>query len=187
MDGYPKHLAPAFNDGGGVETPFEEWWPRVAGEFPTVPDDVARYWLHEHWGHSPYGWLPSRAFRFDPADWPLSDLALIRSRWCAFAEDHHECLEHGRYLLSAPTLKDYPTRRYMLEHGRPPARLIVLDNRAGLPDLEVPPCSPRADSLPAGYVLIEGHRRFNLALALQDRGALRALPVWLMTRRGPSG
>jgi hypothetical protein len=29
MDNYPAHLAPEFDNGGGVSTPFGEWWSRV--------------------------------------------------------------------------------------------------------------------------------------------------------------
>ena len=54
---YPEHLAPEFEEGGGVATPFYLWWERVKAEFPAVPEDGAKYWLCEHWSHSYYDWL----------------------------------------------------------------------------------------------------------------------------------
>lgn len=50
MDSYPKQLAPEFEESGAVKTPFEEWWPPVKEHFSIVPENVACYWLHEHWG-----------------------------------------------------------------------------------------------------------------------------------------
>jgi len=50
MYDYPENLAPELDDGGGVVTPFEDWWPCVKSGFPNVPDIVAREWLHRHWG-----------------------------------------------------------------------------------------------------------------------------------------
>jgi hypothetical protein len=65
MDNYPEHLKPRFDAGGGVEEPFEEWWPKGQEHFPNVPENVARYWLHEHWSHSPYSFLRSKDYTFD--------------------------------------------------------------------------------------------------------------------------
>jgi hypothetical protein len=70
MDNYPESLKPRFDAGGGVEEPYEEWWPKVHAHFPNVPENVARYWLHEHWSHSPYSFLRSKDYRFDLLSWP---------------------------------------------------------------------------------------------------------------------
>ena len=42
---------------------------------------------------------------------------------------------------------------------------------------------PRYEDLPAAYILVEGHRRFNMALYLQSVGKLNATAaLWLMER-----
>ncbi|HQS15463.1 hypothetical protein [Reyranella sp.] len=181
MDDYPEHLAPEFDEGGGVVTPFEKWWPRVAASFPTVPEAVARYWLHEHWRHSPYSHLKSRDYRFSLAEWPAADLWKVHSRWCNFCPDNLECAEHGAYLT---TLVEKPyayrTAIYMLANGDFPTPIIVLDNRDGHAIRE-----KFWESVPRGWGLIEGHRRFNLALHLQRTGHLKpAVKVWVMKRTG---
>lgn len=64
----------------------------------------------------------------------------------------------------------------MLERGEFPQPIVVLDNRDGqnVSDWQ---------NLPAAYVLIEGHTRFNIALHLQRTGRLLAtVKVWLMER-----
>ena len=178
MDDYPEHLAPEFDEGGAPATPFEDWWARVQDCFPTVPEDVARYWLYEHWRHSPFSFLRSRDYAFEAQDWAPDRVREIKSRWCDYDERHEGCRAQGEYILK---LSGYRTRTHMLAHGVPPARLIVLDNwdshlvegRGRVPEYE---------NLPTGYVLIEGHRRFNMCLALHARDQLKLLPIWLMKR-----
>ena len=92
MDDYPEHLAPEFTEGGGVATPFDEWWPN--GKFPTP--------------------------------------------------------------------------------------IVVLDNRNG--HLSAPNSKHPWQALPPHFVLIEGHRRFNLALHLQrTERRLPTVKLWVMT------
>jgi len=175
LDNYPGRLAPEFEEAGGVATPFDEWWQIVRLEFPTVPEDVARYWLHEHWGHSPYSRLPSRNYRFDLEDWPLDRLAEIRSRWDNFSADCEECRKHGDYLQG---LKNYRTSEFMTSNRVPPAALVVIDNRDG--HLNHHPEAQR-DNLPSHLILVEGHRRFNLCLSLNAQSELERCPIWLMS------
>lgn len=176
MDNYPTALAPDFDESGGVSTAFEVWWPKVNGHFKLVPEEVARYWLHEHWGNSPFAWLPSARLSFELLDWPVTSLRDIRSRWCNYHEESKDCARQGHRLLKLR----YRTAVYMNEHGCPPVPVIVLDNREGAfkrGDAFVP---QREGDLPAAYLLVEGHRRFNVGLALQEQDRLTKFPVWLM-------
>jgi hypothetical protein len=181
MDNYPEHLAPEFDEGGGVKTPFEEWWSHAREHFAHVPEDVARYWLHEHWSHSPFQWLPSKDYRFKLVKWPSSEMPLIRSGWTNWSEDHAECLEQGCDLVEKHhPAWEYPTVRYLLEHGDFPTPIVVLDNRdghlkQGQGDV------PEWEALPETYILIEGHRRFNIALYLHATQRIQpSVSVWLM-------
>jgi hypothetical protein len=145
---------------------------------PKVPEDVARYWLHEHWSHSPFSWLRSADYKFEALQWPVERIDEIHSRWCDYAVGNELCLKQGEWIL---TLSGYRTAKYMNEHGRPPARLIVMDNRdghliAGVGEI------PSYENVPAGYFLIEGHRRFNMSLTLAIQSRLIELPIWLMKR-----
>jgi hypothetical protein len=181
MDNYPDHLAPAFDESGGVQTPFEEWWTRVQASYPNVPENVARFWLHEHWRHSPYSWLPSRPYRFKLVEWLSAEIGNIVSRWCNFDPNNLECRQHGRYLLTTCRQMGYRTAAYMNDHGDFPAPIIVLDNRDNhIQGLESVPKWEKG--LPASFLLIEGHRRFNMALFLQSQGRLVEKPkAWVMT------
>lgn len=183
VDDYPSHLEPDFEEGGAVATPFPEWWSRVHSNFPTVPEEVARYWLHEHCGHSPFSHLRSKEYQFEEAIWQSSELQRISSGWCNFDKVNVVCKKHGEHLasLSGPPHL-YPTAVYMKKHGRFPTPIVVLDNRDGhlKTNSELGGLLP----LPSCFVLIEGHRRFNLALHLHEIGELKPhLKVWLMTRK----
>lgn len=182
MDNYPENLAPEFNEGGGVVTPFREWWERVRNSFPTVPENVAQYWLHEHWGGSPFGWLPSRAYSFKLTEWPADRLGDIRSRRYNYEPSNEGCLANGDYLINHCAQRGYRTAKYMAEHRNFPVPIIVLDNRDG--HLRAGHDGvPHHEDMPASFVLIEGHCRFNMALYLHSEGRFTATPnVWLMKR-----
>ncbi|WP_161855855.1 hypothetical protein [Bradyrhizobium sp. CCBAU 051011] len=176
MDDYPANLAPEFEEGGAVKTPFDEWWAQAQPSFPNVPVDVARQWLHRHWKHSPYSYLISKNYRFDQRQW--ADLKTILTRWSDFKAENAGALEKGEELVNLkPDWMPY-VPKYMLEHSKFPAPIIVLDNQDGHHDKEY----PKQHDLPSAYVLVEGHTRFNVGIYLQSAGKLNQADVWLMTR-----
>jgi hypothetical protein len=174
VDCYPEHLAPDFDEWGCVATPFDVWWARARNFFKNVPEEVAQYWIHEHWGHSPFNHLKSWEYSYERTAWPLDTLSSIRSRESGYNESNEACRLQGEFVLKNKSNK---TAQFMLEHGHPPVALIVLDNRDGhLID-------PNFDSIyPKEFLLIEGHTRFNISIALHFRKRLLSLPVWLMYR-----
>ena len=160
-----------------VKTPFDEWWPKVQSHFPNVPKNVAKQWLHRHWGHSPYCWLCSKNYRFTLVDWDSENLSEIKSESCDWGYDG--CLKHGEYLINDC---DFWLKNYMLKHGAYPEPIIVLDNRdshliRGKDNV------PAYEDIPKGYVLIEGHLRFNASLYLFQTGRFNPMSkIWLMER-----
>jgi hypothetical protein len=179
MDNFPEHLKPRFEPGGAVEEPFEEWWPKVREHFPNVPEDAARYWLHEHWNRSPYRYLISKAYEFTRAEWPAERLFEVRSTWDDYSEGSAGCVAKGKELCTQKTFGYiYETAAFVLEHGRVPAPIIVLDNRDGHHAADYPNEWP----LPLTYVLIEGHSRFNICIYLHTKGRVKNIDLWLMTK-----
>jgi len=179
MDNYPEYLAPDFDDYGAVTTPFEEWWPHVQSNFPTVPEEVAKEWLHRHWSHSPYEWIPSKQYEFELVDWPSNKLDRIRS--CLATTGHDKSIAHGKFLIEDHKLSWLS--RYMNEHNDTPTPIIVLDNRDGhlIPGVDT---TPSYAHMPTAFVLMEGHLRFNSLSYLGSIGRLReTVKVWLMKRR----
>jgi hypothetical protein len=101
MDDYPEHLSPPKDQWGGIDkNKFATWWEKVKSEFPTVPHNVGQYFLHEHWGRSPYGSMKSRAYKFEAVKWESSRLFEIRSTWDDFDPECKGCIVKGRELAT---------------------------------------------------------------------------------------
>ena len=182
MDNFPEYLQPRFEESGAVEEPFEEWWPKAKLHFRNVPDDVARHWLHQHWSHSPYAFLRSAEHKFTLVRWPSEKLLEVCSIWANFAPDNEACLAQGRYLVEEwPHKEPYRIAEYMLSHRDFPTPIIVLGNRDAHINRET--VEFEWNLIPEALVLIEGHRRFNIALYLQVTGRLKPeIDVWLMEK-----
>jgi hypothetical protein len=176
MDNYPKNLAPEFEESGAVKTPFDEWWARVQPSFPTVPENVACQWLHRHWKHSPYSYLVSKNYTFALHKWPK--LQNIRTLWSDFKAKNDGALRKGKELVKLDAGWMPYVSKYMLEHFRFPAPIIVLDNRDGHHNADY----PNEKKLPASYVLVEGHTRFNVGIYMQSIGRLEQADAWLMRK-----
>ncbi|WP_027515980.1 hypothetical protein [Bradyrhizobium sp. WSM1417] len=144
-----------------------------------MPPEVARYWLHEHWGYSSFFWLPSRLYRFDKVSWAAETLGKILSDDDDFRDEHVKTLNRGKWLVEGKEMGPYRTARYMLEHRTFPFPIVVLDNRNG----GVNGLHARSREFPKAYMLVEGHRRFSMALFLARTGRISpTVPVWLMTK-----
>lgn len=183
MDNYPGHLDPPRDEFGAVnKEAFAEWWALAAKEFPTVPENVARYWLHEHWGVSPYRYLKSRSYKFTRLAWPSPRLLDFRSTWDNYDPECQGCIKKGRQLVTDTSHGPlYWTAAYMLENRDFPVPIIVLDNRDDHHSLDYPDQYP----IPSKLILIEGHTRFNIGTFLQTVGGLNeTVDIWLMSRIG---
>ena len=114
--------------------------------------------------------------------WPSGKLFEVRSTWANFAPDNEACLAKGRELVEEwPFNKPYRTVEYMLSHRDFPTPIVVLDNRDTHINREN--VEFESDIIPEALVLIEGHRRFNIALYLQVTGRLNPeIDVWLMEK-----
>jgi hypothetical protein len=172
MDDYPEHLAPEFEESGAVKTPFGEWWSRVKDEFPNVPEIVAKDWLHRHWRHSPFSWIPSRSYEFSIENYPAEELTNVLNRIFDFEPDGHRALEQGKYICG-----DHPERpwrlapiwlvQYMRTHGNFPSPIIILDNSDNHL-VNTPEIPSYVHDHPQGLILAEGHTRHEIGLYLHS-------------------
>lgn len=185
MDRYPAPLAPRFEESGAVATPFTEWWAAVKYAFPKVPEEVARDWLHRHWSHAPFCWLPSSNYTFRRVEWASDRLSEIRSGWSDFSEDPSENVGHGRFLVEENLRQHrYELINYIVDNRTFPVTPIMLDNSDG----HLGSVAGAHFDFPAAHILIEGHLRFNIASYLASVGRLNSVvPFWLMTRVNEAG
>ncbi len=172
MDNYPQHLEPRGN-GTFEKEGFASWWPRARESFPAVPRNVARQWLHRHWGRSEFGWLPASCAQFTLERWQPADVVGVQ----IYQEGLPPYDQWGEYLIglaAQPKGWRYPVASIMNRRRRWPAPPIVWHRSA-------PIANEPYDDLPTGMLLLEGNRRTAMAKALAHRGTLGAdLPVWVL-------
>ena len=177
MDGYPSDVAPEFEEGGAVSTPFNEWWLTAKFRFPNVPEEVAREWLHRHWGHSPFSWIPSRCYAFSYERLLSNRLVEVLSGVHDFEPGGQRALDGGRYLCGDNPAHPWPLEpiwlvKFMKEQGDFPSPIVILDNRNNHL-VALPETPERYKDLPPGLILLEGHKRHEIGVYLQAIGQLR--------------
>ena len=165
--GFPVHLYPALDvDSGSPVVNFIDWWPAVKTEYPNLPEEVAREWLHRHWQYSPYKWLNLREYKFHVSKIRSDEIQRIRTGDSDFKEDNSAQINWGdNYCNNLTNMDCQPLylAQYMDEHGDFPTPIIVLDNFDGhLND----------EKYPRQLILVEGHTRFSVAMYLNDMGKL---------------
>lgn len=147
---------------------FASWYPRAQARLPNVPACVAENWIHRHWDHSPFEWLPLDRLRFRSEQWSIADVLRIEAgpNWRALGgwvglTDHHQQLHASSWVW-----RDMQTR------GTWPVPVIVLDNKDGLPN-------PFGHPLPR-WLLLEGHvRSETMRCLIAEQKALPTHIVWV--------
>ena len=148
------------------EEEFEAWYPRIAHLISHVPEDVAKNWVHRHWGHSPFEWMNLRSMSFFPETWELPRLLNLKVS-NAWSQD--ETVHGTASLASADTW----LKQCMLETRTWPCPIIVLG------DGEIARNPHRGDLV--GPVLLEGHRRLEYLHELHQMGqAADRHAVWVV-------
>ncbi|MCJ9700194.1 hypothetical protein [Bradyrhizobium sp. SHOUNA76] len=181
MDNYPKHLTPPKDEFGAVDlNKFPEWWASAKEHFSSVPENTAQFWIHENWGRSPYRYLRSKNYKFERVQWPSERLFELRTEWGNFDATLRENIEDGDYTCHNDELGEiHELPRYMMDNRSFPQPIVILDNRDGHLKREY----RGAADVPAGYILIEGHKRLNIAAYLQTTGKFGStFDAWLMTK-----
>ncbi|GHA88680.1 hypothetical protein GCM10009069_09600 [Algimonas arctica] len=176
LDNYPEELAPSFDSSGAVSTPFRDWWSAKQISFPNVPEEVAREWLHRHWGLSTFHWVPSEKYNFFREKIDSTELRKIRTSWSRFREDNTPALDQGKFICGDHPSRKWPfdkiwLEKFMRAEASFPSPIICLDNRNGhLARLQDVPAIDK--SLPNEMILVEGHTRLNIGLYLQSIDAM---------------
>ena len=142
------------------EEPFEHWYERVKDAIPWIPEEVAREWIHRHWGQTPYDYLDLTPLKFEKVIWSVPELLEVRCGERGEEEQYYRFVEiEGEWLWD-----------FMRDSTTWPTPIIVLENRQNwhkqLHDVQ----------------LLEGHRRYCFFRQLLERGtANRQHEVWLAT------
>jgi hypothetical protein len=181
MDNYPEHLGIEL-DMGSISIPFMEWWSQTKTHFANVPENVAEQWLHRHWNGSPFGYLRSANYDFELCDFASSRLAGVLSFQSFFAPNVADRIEAGGKWLENAESWHWGMPRAMIDYRDFPTPIIILDNADD--HLAREEAKARAEKIPAGLILIEGHKRLDIASYLISENRFRPIvKIWMMKRR----
>ena len=163
---WPYRIRPHIGENHDME-PFAEWFARVRQHIPNIPENVAEHWIHEHWGGSPYEFLPLQDLRFVRQCWPLSRLRDVQFG-IAWRENPID--------YTSQSMPDNPLAQLMSESGTWPEPIIVLDNANDI---------KRGTTRMGRWHLLEGHRRLDLLRRLEVKGlAAQEHEVWVVSCNG---
>lgn len=73
---WPEHLMPVGKGSLEKET-FDAWWSRNGTELRHLPPVLCEQWIHRHWKHSPFTFLPLDTLTWEERH--LSGDLLLRS------------------------------------------------------------------------------------------------------------
>ena len=160
---WPDSLKPEGEGERFDKEPFDQWWARCRTAMPHLHAQVAEQWVHRHWHHSDYAFLPLASLRSRLETWPTNTI---------LAEVHYPDTLHPDFDFEQ--LSDLHTGHTMLERGTWDYPMLVLSTPDGF--------RLWGGDYPNGrYLLIEGHLRFRFLNALSCRGgALSAHEVFVL-------
>lgn len=189
MDNYPEHLAPEFNEGGGIITPFETWWENAKSFYKNVPEEVAREWIHRHWKYSPFSWLPSKEYFFELISFPSKQLFEIQNLAYRKTERAASVIKKGEHLYHYDKISSFHREnppflwKYMRTKQKFPSPIIILDNFDD--HLSRAPYVVGED-YPTKFILVEGHTRHEIGTYMASIGEMKDfVDVYIMRKLKP--
>lgn len=169
----------AFIDDDCNLMPFDDYlrlWPSKYADFPKC---LLESWVHRHWTQFKVLWYPlgvlewryeKRTFDADQ----LMEIGACTKIMCSL--DHW-----GKELFKSKQRRETWVAKYMLQHGKAPVPLLVLEGEKKIAN---PQC-PRGEKSVTRYQLIEGHMRtaYLRAMIKENYATLSAAhEVWVATK-----
>jgi hypothetical protein len=152
---WPIELAPV-GDGTFEKESFAVWWARHNDRLSHLDPLIAEQWIHRHWYHSHFAFLPLDELRWSRESWQASKIISDVVRY-GLGNEYHPAFDYkafaarpGRPALATAAALDRGTWDYPI---------VVLSTPSGFRDIP----DDRPD---ARFVLIEGHQRMRYLNAL---------------------
>lgn len=105
---WPEHLRPRGEDTIEKET-FDCWWSRNGAELAHLPSVLCEQWIHRHWTHSPFSFLPLQTLAWLKRS--LGGEELLGSVYRAFAGELNPQFDYETFhRRGARTVIELPSR-----------------------------------------------------------------------------
>jgi len=156
---WPKFLSPFLNSSSPWPIGFDDWWQRNKAHLSHLPSDLCEQWIHRHWLHSEFTFLPLESLNYRRKTWSGSELLRSIYRWQGgllrpefdyktFQRSGGDDRTQTAIALDEGTW-DYPMVLLSTPHG-------VIDGGRPLPNVRL--------------VIVEGHQRHRYLNALHVLG-----------------
>lgn len=155
---WPGHLKPR-GEGTSDKEDFAAWWFRHRGELAHIDPNLCEQWIHRHWKHSPFAYLPLGTLTWRRET--VSGEHILLSVHRKFASTLNPDFDYATFQPMG-NWKKHPTSA-ALDTGTWDYPIIVLSTPTGI--------RSRDRVLPdVRLVLVEGHQRHRYLNALHKLG-----------------
>jgi hypothetical protein len=157
---WPEHLKPiGEGDGGFAKQPFADWWHYHRQELGHLPADLCEQWIHRHWSHSPFTFLPLDTLRCERSSWTGEEV--LRHAFRAWGGELHPQFDYETFQRKGGADRHQTARA--LDAGTWDFPIVLLSTPNGVIDNGLVHSDVR-------YVIVEGHQRHRYLNALHHLG-----------------
>lgn len=172
---WPEHLKPrGEGDGTFNKQSFENWWQCHSAELAHLPPDLLEQWVHRHWMHSPFTFLPLDTLKCQRQSWSGEEvLGRVHRAW---GGELHPQSDYDTFQRQGGDTRLRTARS--LDGGTWDFPMVVLSTPNGVID---------GGELRAGvrFVILEGHQRHRYLNALHYLGRPPAGPHEVLVISSP--
>lgn len=165
MFDYSKHYEPVWpdelkplNEGSFEKEPFDEWWGRHRRALSHLHPQIVEQWVHRHWHHSPFAFLPLESLSWEERAMFGDDI--LNAVWREHARELHPEFDYGVFQNAGG--EKLPTAA-ALDRGTWDYPIIALSVPSGWKSVD-------AERPDVRLVLVEGHQRTRYLNALHVLG-----------------
>lgn len=155
---WPEHLRPRGEDTIEKET-FDCWWSRNGAELAHLPSVLCEQWIHRHWTHSPFSFLPLQTLAWLKRS--LGGEELLGSVYRVFAGELNPQFDYETFHRRGGA--DRHRTAVALDSGSWDYPMVLLSTPYGIVDVDTMHPAVR-------LVLVEGYQRHRYLNALHALG-----------------
>ena len=155
---WPAHLKPR-GEGTIEKEAFDSWWPRNRAELAHLPAVLCEQWIHRHWTHSPFSFLPLQTLASQKRS--LGGEELLGSVYRAFGGELNPQFDYETFQRRGGA--DRHRTAVALDSDSWDYPMVLLSTPYGIVDVDT--MHP-----PVRLVIVEGHQRHRYLNALHALG-----------------
>ena len=172
---WPERLKPVGEgDGTFNKQTFSDWWQSHGAELSHLPADLCEQWIHRHWMHSPFTFLPLDTLEYRRLTW--SGEEVLSRAYRAWGGELHPQFDYETFQRRGGEDRHQTARA--IDDGTWDFPMVLLSTPNGVID--------GGEERPqVRYVIVEGHQRHRYLNALHELGKAPAGPHEVLVISSP--